>query len=76
MVLDEGPFSVEAQHVKNLDRVELEPGDKVSTSCSYENPTNTTVSFGQNTDDEMCFNFALYYPMGNFNCTGGTGLPL
>lgn len=76
MVLDEGPFTVESQHVKTLDRVELKSGDRVSTSCSYENPTNSTVSFGQDTDDEMCFNFALYYPMGNLRCTGGTGLPL
>jgi hypothetical protein len=55
--------------------VELNSGDQVFTSCSYENPGNSTVSFGQDTDDEMCFNFALYYPMDNLRCTGGSGLP-
>lgn len=49
--------------------VELAPGDVVSTTCTYDNPTDRTVVYGQDTGDEMCFNFALFYPMGPMSCT-------
>jgi hypothetical protein len=49
--------------------VVLETGDTVYTSCFYTNPTSRDVSFGQNTSDEMCFNFAGYYPKtANLSC--------
>jgi hypothetical protein len=31
--------------------------------------TSRSVSFGTNTEDEMCFNFALYYPACGMSCT-------
>jgi hypothetical protein len=76
MVLEDAPFNVDNQTNKPLDRVELRTGDKVLTACTYDNQTSRTVRFGQNTDDEMCFNFALYYPMGSLRCTGGSILGL
>ena len=39
------------------------------------------MSFGENTDNEMCFNFVNYYPKGALNCgpfgaiSAGGGLP-
>jgi hypothetical protein len=49
--------------------VVIETGDTVYTSCFYTNPTSRDVSFGQNTSDEMCFNFAGYYPKtANLSC--------
>jgi Copper type II ascorbate-dependent monooxygenase, C-terminal domain len=49
--------------------VVIETGDTVYTSCFYTNPSNRDVNFGQNTSDEMCFNFALYYPKtANLSC--------
>ena len=54
--------------------VELRTGDKVITTCIYSNPGNTTVTFGENTADEMCFNFATYYPRGALSCGLGGGL--
>jgi hypothetical protein len=49
--------------------VVLETGDVVHTSCFYTNPTNQDVYFGMNTEDEMCFNFAAYYPKGALSCS-------
>jgi hypothetical protein len=49
----------------------LETGDTVYTTCVYTNTTNRNINFGQNTGDEMCFNFASYYPKGALNCGGG-----
>ena len=40
----------------------LHPGDVVRHRCAYKNDTSRTVTFGENTEDEMCFGFTLYYP--------------
>lgn len=46
----------------------LNTGDQVTTTCTYTNPTDQDVYFGQNTENEMCFNFVLYYPKDGFTC--------
>jgi hypothetical protein len=53
------------------DEIILETGDTVSTYCTYTNDTAKNARFGENTADEMCFNFALYYPMNALGCVGG-----
>jgi hypothetical protein len=40
----------------------LEPNDLVRTRCVWNNPTDTTVSFGSRSIDEMCFSFTMYWP--------------
>jgi hypothetical protein len=37
-------------------------GDKVVTRCAWNNTTSEPVSFGERTEDEMCFAITLYYP--------------
>ncbi len=69
--LHDGPFSFDEQHVYPLDNVIVNNGDTLTTKCTYDNTTDHTVSFGQNTTDEMCFNFTLYYPKDGFSCAGG-----
>jgi hypothetical protein len=51
----------------------LNPGDKITTQCVYTNPTRKNITFGESTEDEMCFNFARYYPKGALRCGGGLG---
>ena len=41
-------------------------GDVIRTRCVWNNQTNLPVSFGENTEQEMCFGFAMYYPKRNF----------
>jgi hypothetical protein len=38
--------------------VDLDPGDQLDTWCVYDNDTARPVSFGENTEDEMCYHFA------------------
>ncbi len=38
----------------------LNAGDFVSASCTYDNNTTNTVSYGESTKDEMCY-FVLFY---------------
>jgi hypothetical protein len=66
--LHDGPFSFEDQRIYDLEDVKIQTGDVLTTTCSYENDTGRTVTFGQNSDDEMCFNFVTYYPMGALRC--------
>jgi hypothetical protein len=39
-------------------------GDTVNTVCTYTNPGPRPVSYGEDTDDEMCLNFMTVYPIG------------
>ncbi|MEZ4444441.1 MAG: peptidylglycine alpha-amidating monooxygenase [Polyangiaceae bacterium] len=67
-----GGGSVELVHVPDYDfnyqitypndGVVLDVGDTVRTACTWQNNTSQSVGFGENTADEMCFNFVSYYP--------------
>jgi len=45
----------------------LQPGDVLRTTCDYDNPTDSSVGFGEDTGDEMCFNFAMVYPIDAYD---------
>lgn len=67
--LHEGAFDFEDQQIYPLGDVVVNNGDSLTTECTYDNTTDSTVRFGQNTSDEMCFNFTVYYPMGALRCS-------
>jgi hypothetical protein len=37
-------------------------GDTFRTRCTWTNPSPSTVSWGESAQDEMCLNYAMYYP--------------
>jgi len=37
--------------------VQLAVGDKITTTCTYDNNTGSQIKFGEATTDEMCFGF-------------------
>ncbi|MFO0678811.1 MAG: peptidylglycine alpha-amidating monooxygenase [Polyangiaceae bacterium] len=41
---------------------EVNPGDVIRTTCSWNNTSDKKMTFGEGTDDEMCFTFLTYYP--------------
>jgi Copper type II ascorbate-dependent monooxygenase, N-terminal domain/Copper type II ascorbate-dependent monooxygenase, C-terminal domain len=50
----------------------VKAGDKVRTRCAWKNPGDVDVKFGENTENEMCFSFTMYYPKitaSNWNWT-------
>ncbi len=55
-------FDFNNQYFAPLGDVVIKSGDTVKTNCVWENPTDRTVKWGENTDDEMCFSFTMYYP--------------
>jgi hypothetical protein len=69
VLMHEGPFVFEEQRSYTLkEPVVLNTGDTVTTTCYFTNKSNQDVTFGENTGNEMCFNFAVYYPMGALTC--------
>ena len=52
----------------------LRDGDRVRTTCVYDNPGTRDVTFGPSSDDEMCFDFVTYYPRCSLHCTSGDPL--
>lgn len=55
------PWDFETQYWSPL-AATVNGGDTVRTRCAWSNPGTSTVGFGENTEDEMCFTFELYYP--------------
>lgn len=37
-------------------------GERIETSCTFDNPLDTAVEFGLHTANEMCVNVLYYYP--------------
>ena len=73
-MLHDAAFSFEDQRAYALQpSLVVKSGDKFTITCSYNNTSDRTVTFGENTEDEMCFNFILVYPRGGFSCGAGIG---
>jgi len=67
------PYNFEQQLFQlTAPTIELRPGDVLTTHCSYDNDTGHVVTFGESSNDEMCFSDLFYYPAqgANFVCSG------
>jgi hypothetical protein len=40
----------------------ITPGDQLDLTCSYANPSDKAVPYGESSDQEMCFFLLFYYP--------------
>jgi len=51
--------------------IQLEPTDQLTTYCTYNNP-GAPKTWGESSDDEMCFTDLFYYPAqgASFTCGG------
>jgi hypothetical protein len=73
IVLQDIAYDFEHQYFQYTSpTVELRPGDVLTTYCTYNNTTGAQVTFGESSDDEMCFTDLFYYPAqgANFICSG------
>jgi hypothetical protein len=63
-ILIDKPFDFNSQDAyPNDPPIVINPGDELVSTCTYDNPGSSTVYFGEGTSDEMCFNFAMVYPI-------------
>jgi hypothetical protein len=59
-LLDIGAYDFNWQREYSLvDPVPVRPGDTIELSCTWDNPTDETVRWGEGTGDEMCLGIAL-----------------
>lgn len=42
-------------------------GDSIKTRCAWKNTSMSSVVFGENTENEMCYSFTMYYPKINLD---------
>lgn len=57
-------WSDKFQHATRVyKQVELKPGEQIQTSCTYDTTKRPNVTFGFSTEQEMCMDFVMYYPM-------------
>jgi len=54
------PFDFNYQRSYPYDDLWLQPGDKLTTTCTYDSPAR----FGKGTSDEMCYFFSIHWPAG------------
>lgn len=71
MVFARDPYDFDDQHVELID-LALEPGDMTRVRCSYDNPHDETITFGESTKNEMCFLIGFAADReGLSSCTAG-----
>lgn len=70
IVLQDTAYDFEEQAFHHVSEVELRPEDTLVTDCYYEPIPGETVTFGESSNDEMCFTDLFYYPAqgANFIC--------
>lgn len=61
-VLIDEPFDFENQIIYQTPAT-IFPGDRIETTCTFQNPGGR-ASFGTSSDDEMCYNFVVAWPVG------------
>ncbi|MBS2020170.1 MAG: peptidylglycine alpha-amidating monooxygenase [Deltaproteobacteria bacterium] len=60
-IFEQKAFSFEAQANFPISK-SITTGDVMRTRCTWKNPTDATIGWGEGTGDEMCFDFMGYYP--------------
>jgi hypothetical protein len=55
------PFSF-GNETHYLQNYELKPGEKLVTSCTFNNTSDVGVPFGESSDTEMCYQFTYAWP--------------
>jgi Copper type II ascorbate-dependent monooxygenase, C-terminal domain/Copper type II ascorbate-dependent monooxygenase, N-terminal domain len=68
-VLHDQPFDFNAQLFYPKPDVVLRAGDRIETTCFYDNESNRQVSYGERTEDEMCYAFVTAWPAGALSAT-------
>lgn len=67
-------WSFDRQLHYRVNRYPLNPGDQLRTTCYYNNTDGRTVTFGTNTENEMCYDFMMVYPAAGSKTECGSGI--
>ncbi len=68
------PFDFNAQITYPVNPlIVLQPGESITSTCTFDNQTDFPVAYGPSSEQEMCYNFTVSYPLGALN-NGVVGL--
>jgi len=68
-------FAEQSYYLKNPE-IQVQQGDEIRVTCTYVNNTGQLVTFGESSNQEMCFTGIYRYPAasaGLFECTDRPG---
>ncbi|HSN29851.1 MAG TPA: hypothetical protein VLT45_26370 [Kofleriaceae bacterium] len=60
------PYTFGNQPVEPLVQT-LGPDDTLTATCHWNNPGTTDVTYGESSDNEMCFFVMFYYPFDHLD---------
>jgi hypothetical protein len=62
------PFDFNAQITYPVfPQIVLEKGEAIISTCTFDNVTDSAVAYGPSSNQEMCYNFTVSYPLGALN---------
>lgn len=61
-VLHDDSYAFDHQAFLSFDTIALEPGDSITTECTWKNSTTQTIGWGESSTTEMCFSILYRYP--------------
>ena len=61
-VIHDAPYTFDEQAFLRFDPISLEPGDTITSECTWLNTTGQTVTYGESSTTEMCYSIMLRYP--------------
>ncbi len=62
-IIYEGTYTFDDQRYHDITpQLALGGGTRVDVTCTYDNPTSSSVGFGDSSDQEMCFALLYRYP--------------
>ena len=73
VLLDEPYTFVEQPYYRQDPLIPVVGGDRLKVACTYTNTSGSTISFGDSSNQEMCFTGMYLYPArgtGIFDCAG------
>ncbi len=62
VTIHDGAYDFMDQQIYPIDVLPMANGDRVEVTCTYDNDTGGTVSFGDSSEAEMCFATTYRYP--------------
>jgi len=63
-VINDAPYNFEHQAILSFEPIQLNPGDKVTTECTWMNTGSQTVTYGESSTTEMCYSILYRFPRG------------
>lgn len=61
-VLNDAAYSFDHQAVLSFEPIQLNAGDSINTTCTWTNPTSSTVVDGESSTTEMCYSIMYRFP--------------